>query len=241
MSRPIARLHEPTRASRAGRPARIDPKRIVEAAIDIGLARVTVKEVAERLGVTAPALYRYVRNRDELVKLAALELTLNRAQSRDGGSHWSDVVRGCAHGMVELFTIEPQLICEVMNGTLGPDSEMDFVEQFLAAMARHGFAPAESVRIHHAVAMLAIGAAVSATAMESGYAGGRSHEESIRLALARRSPGELPLVRSALPVYLHIDPAQWHESLDDLIAGITARRGGRDTKTAKPTPGRKPP
>lgn len=218
-------LRKPIQASRAGRPSRVDAKSIVDAAIAIGLSRVTIKEVAERLGVTAPALYRHVRNRDEIVKLAAIELALNRTQSSGSGHHWSDLVKGCAHGMVELFVAEPQLICEVMNGTLGPDGEMDFVEQFLAAMAAHGFAPAESIRIHHAVAMLAIGAAVSATAMKSGYAGGLSHEESIRKALARRPRNTLPLIRSALPTYLHIDPQQWRESLDALVASIAARRG----------------
>src|SRR5882757_7461595 len=220
-------LRKPTQASRAGRPPRVDAKSIVDAAIAIGLSRVTIKEVAERLGVTAPALYRHVRNRDEIVKLAAIELALNRTQASGNGvgHHWSDLVKGCAHGMVELFVAEPQLICEVMNGTLGPDGEMDFVEQFLAAMAAHGFAPAESIRIHHAVAMLAIGAAVSATAMKSGYAGGLSHEESIRKALARRSRNALPLIRSALPTYLHIDPQQWRESLGALVASIAAHRG----------------
>ncbi len=220
-------LRKRTQASRAGRPPRVDARSIVDAAIAIGLSQVTLKAVAERLGVTAPALYRHVRNRDEIVKLAAIELALNRTQANGAGSgrHWSDLVKGCAHGMVELFVAEPQLICEVMNGTLGPDGEMDFVEQFLGAMAAHGFAPAESIRIHHAVAMLAIGAAVSAIAMKSGYAGGLSHEASIRKALTRRRREELPLIRSALPAYLHIDPLQWHESLDALVASIAARRG----------------
>lgn len=225
MSRAIARLRPPVRASRGGRPARITPAQIVSAAIEIGLARVTLKEVALRLGVTAPALYRHVKNRDEIVKLAAIELAVRRPQAAGGARHWSDVVRGCAHGMVELFLAEPQLICEVMNGTLGAEGEMDFVEQFLAAMQPHGFAPEEAVRIHHAVAILAIGAAVSATAMKSGYAGRRSHEQSVRQALARRARGELPLVRAALPAYLNVDPEQWQALLEALVAHIARQRG----------------
>ena len=225
MLKGLARLRHPPRRSRAGRPARIDPARIVAAAIEIGLARVTVKEVALKLGVTAPALYRHVRNRDEIVKLAAIELAVRRPQMGGGARHWPEVVRGCALGMVQLFMAEPQLICEVMNGTLGPDGEMDFVEQFLGAMQPHGFRPEDAVRIHHAVAILAIGAAVSVTAMQSGYAGHRSHEQSIRQALARRPRGELPLVRSALPVYLNADPQQWQQLLDALIGEIAARRG----------------
>lgn len=214
-----------TTTSARGRPPRVSAEGIVAAAIEIGLSRVTLAEVASRLGVTVPALYRHVRNRDEIVKLAAIQLTVRRPQPAGATTHWSDVVKNCAHGMVELFVAEPQLICEVMNGTLGPDGEMDFVEQFLAALTPHGFEPAEGIRVHHAVAMLAIGAAVSATAMKSGYSGGASHETSILAALARRAPHELPLVRSALPAYLRIDPRQWQESLDALVAGIAARRG----------------
>jgi AcrR family transcriptional regulator len=200
-----------------GRPPRIDPARIVKAAIAIGLSRVTVKAVAQRLGVTAPALYRHVRSRDEIVKLAAIELAVKRPQADGSARHWSDVVRGCATGMVDLFLAEPQLVCEVMNGTLGPDGEMDFVEQFLAAMQPHGFAPVEAVRIHHAVAILAIGAAVSATAMRSGYAGHRSHEQSIRQALARRKRGR---VIAGRPGHQRAVAAR-----DDLMAGFAQRVG----------------
>lgn len=234
MSRAIAKLRQPAHASRAGRPARIDSARIVKAAIEIGLSRVTIKEVALRLGVTAPALYRHVKNRDEIVKLAAIELAVKRPQASGSARHWAEVVRGCAHGMVELFLAEPQLICEVMNGTLGPDGEMDFVEQFLAAMQPHGFAPQDAVRIHHAVAILAIGAAVSATAMKSGYAGRLSHEQSIRRALSRRTRSELPLVRSALPAYLNVDPQQWHKLLDAWIADIAAQRGEKPPRNRPP-------
>jgi len=208
----------------AGRPARISPKHIVDAAIGIGLARVTIKEVADRLGVTAPALYRHIKSRDELVKLAAIELAVRRPQADGAAQHWQDVVRGCARGMIELFVAEPQLIWEVMNGTLGPDDEMDFVEQFLAAMVPHGFEPAEAIRIHHSIAMLAIGAAVSAIAMKSGYAGRLSHEAAIRKALARRRRTELPLIRRALPAYLDIDPNQWNVLVDALIASIQKGR-----------------
>jgi hypothetical protein len=139
--------------------------------------------------------------------------------------------------MVELFMAEPQLICEVMNGTLGPDGEMEFVEQFLAALTPHGFEPAEAVRIHHAVAMLAIGASVSATAMQSGYAGGQSHERAVRDALGRRGKNELPLLRRALPAYLHVDPEQWREALESLVAGISARRGESQPRSKKTTKG----
>ena len=225
-------LRRPADAPARGRPARVGSADIVAAAIEIGLARVTLTEVARRLGVTVPALYRHVRNRDEIVRLAAVELAMRRKRPAAGAEHWSDVVRRCAEGMMMLFVAEPQLICEVMNGSLGPDGEMEFVEEFLAALVPHGFTPAEGIRIHHAVAMLAIGAAVSAVAMKSGYSGGLSHEAAIRSALGRRGTQELPLLRAALPAYLHVDAQQWRESLEALVAGIAARHAGHRTRNS---------
>lgn len=239
---PRLQLRKSSERPRRGRPPRVSAADIVDIAIRIGLSKVTLAAVAEQLGVSVPALYRHVRNRDEIVKLAAIELAVRRAQPEgELGTHWSDVVRGCADGMVALFIAEPQLICEVMNGTLGPDGELDFVEQFLAALTPHGFEPTDAVRIHHAVAMLALGASVSAIAMKSGYAGGHSHERAVREALNRRRKGELPLLRRALPAYLHVDPEQWREALDALIAGIAARRGEALSGTSKKPRSRRTP
>ena len=100
-------LRRRTQTAARGRPPRVSAESIVAAAIDIGLSRVTLAEVASRLGVTVPALYRHVRNRDEIVKLAAIQLTMQRGQPITGrgglASHWSEVVKACAHGMVECL------------------------------------------------------------------------------------------------------------------------------------------
>lgn len=55
-----------------GRPARISRERILEAAMSGGnLDTLTMRELAARLEVTHGALYRWVRNRDELIDLVS--------------------------------------------------------------------------------------------------------------------------------------------------------------------------
>ena len=61
---------------RVGRPPRVQAPDIIAAAIEIGLDKVTLKQVADRLGVGIATLYRHVRNRDELVRLAAFRVAL---------------------------------------------------------------------------------------------------------------------------------------------------------------------
>ncbi|MBP2471382.1 AcrR family transcriptional regulator [Crossiella equi] len=58
---------------RPGRPARLSKQAIVAAAVAIvaeeGLAGVSMRRVAERLACSPMALYRHVRDKDELVAL----------------------------------------------------------------------------------------------------------------------------------------------------------------------------
>ncbi|MGH8453857.1 MAG: TetR family transcriptional regulator, partial [Nevskiales bacterium] len=136
-----------TGTPRLGRPPRVNAQAIIQAAIEIGLDGVTLKQVADRLGVAVPTLYRHVRNRDELVRLAAFQITLSRALPADPGAHWSELARRYAESLFESFLAEPQLIGELLKGRLGPHAEVDVLEQFLAALAPHGFSAAEGAQL----------------------------------------------------------------------------------------------
>lgn len=215
-------------APRVGRPPRVHAQDIVTAAIEIGLERVTLKQVADRLDVGIATLYRHVRNRDELVRLAAFRVALTRRLARPRSApaaHWSAVALGYAETLYESFVTEPQLVYELMKGRLGPDVEIDFLEHFLAALAPYGFSAQEGVRLHHAIAMLAIGAAVGANSVTACRDAGAPQDVAMRRALAAREAHELPRVRSALDAYLNDDPGQWTLGLRDLLSGIAARRG----------------
>src|SRR5258708_11524452 len=54
-----------------GRPRQIDRERIVEAALDVGLESLTMRAVAERLGVHPSALNYHVSGRGELRRAVA--------------------------------------------------------------------------------------------------------------------------------------------------------------------------
>ncbi len=218
----------PSAAPRVGRPPRVQAPDIISAAIEIGLEKVTLKQVADRLGIGIATLYRHVRNRDELVRLAAFRVALaGRLPLREAAAatHWSQIATGYAETLFESFAREPQLVYELMKGRLGPDVEVDFLEQFLAALEPHGFTPAEGVHLHHAVAMLAIGAAVGATSVIAAAEAGMPQDIAMRRALADRAPHELPRVRSARDIYLNAEPVQWMSALRDLLRGIALGRG----------------
>jgi AcrR family transcriptional regulator len=69
----------PYREARRARRRPLDRPRIVAAALelldDVGLDQITMRRLAERLGVKAASLYRHVRDKDELLVLLADEVT----------------------------------------------------------------------------------------------------------------------------------------------------------------------
>lgn len=212
-------------AGRVGRPPRVNAQVIIRAALEIGLDRVTLKQVADRLGVAVATLYRHVRNRDELLRLAAFQLTLSRKLPDAAHAHWSELATRYAESLVDSFVAEPQLIQELLKGQLGPHAEVDVLEQFLAALAVRGFSPGQGVQLFHALGTLAIGAAVGMIGAQASRAAGGRWEDAMRRTLAERDPEELSRVRQVLPQHLEQEPLPWRAALRALLVGFAAARG----------------
>lgn len=224
---------ETTAAGRVGRPPLISTREIVAAAIEIGLEKVTLRQVADHLGVAVPTLYRHIRGRDELVRMAAFEITLNRRMPDNADLHWSEIATAYAVSLFESFVSEPQLIHELMKGRLGPDIEVDFLERFLEAVTRQGFSAEDGVALHHAVAMQAIGAAVGAIATRSAPTSGVPMDKALREAVAERDADALSQVRGVVDFYVDTRSSLWLGALRALLQGIALRRG-----ESLPEPGR---
>ncbi|HEY1077325.1 MAG TPA: helix-turn-helix domain-containing protein [Fontimonas sp.] len=217
----------PLKVARVGRPPRVNAQAIIDAAIEIGLDGVTLKQVADKLGVAVATLYRHVSNRDELVRLAAFRVALRRRlpEPESGVSvHWAEVAIGYAESLFDSFSREPQLFYELIKGRLGPDVEVDFLEQFIAALAPHGFSAKDSIQLHHAIAMLAIGAAAGAMAVVAACADGKPLQAKMRVAFEQRDESELPHLRAALDDYLHINPDGWRLALRGMLSGVAMER-----------------
>ncbi len=87
-------------ASRLGRPAGLDVKRVVGNAVDLadreGLSGASLPRIAKRLGCTTMALYRYVGSKEELLSLMgdfaigpAPKINAAQGEWRDGLRQWA--------------------------------------------------------------------------------------------------------------------------------------------------------
>jgi AcrR family transcriptional regulator len=216
--------HATAAPNRVGRPPRVNLQLIVEAALEIGLDRVSLPMIADKLGVGSSTLYRHVRNRDELLRLATVKVALERRLPAGTDLHWSELAARYAESLYESLAREPLVIQQLMRGRLGPDIEVDYLEPFLAGMSRHGFTPSEGLHLFRAIGMLTVGAAVAATAQQSRVAAGEDDEAFAR-ALAERPANELPLIRAALAERVDLGSGEWKMLLQHLLAGVAATRG----------------
>jgi len=210
---------------RVGRPPSLNTQTIIATALEIGLDKVSFKQLAARLGVNVATIYRYVRNRNELLRLAAFQLTLSRRLPEQEHAHWSQLALRYAEDMFESFMHEPELVSEFLKGSIGPQVEIDVLDQFLGAMSRYGFSPEEGLLLHRAIGTMTIGAATGVIALRARQAAGTPWHVEIRRTLIERADSDLSQVRLAMSEYLKFDEWHWLVPLHQMLAGIAAERG----------------
>ncbi|TGD10970.1 TetR family transcriptional regulator [Brevibacterium sp. S111] len=140
-------------AIRIGRRAKLNRTVIVRAAIALadrsGLEAVTMRAVAAELDSAAAALYRHVRNREELVNLVRDSALTERGEATATGD-WQTDLRTFTHGLLELHFAHPWLAAGGLPTKLGPQA-VDVVETAMSLLTPH---PAGRGQKYSAIAVL---------------------------------------------------------------------------------------
>nr|WP_255671544.1 TetR/AcrR family transcriptional regulator [Glycomyces amatae] len=124
-----------------GRPPGLSRERIVAEAVAIadagGLAKVSMKHLAERLGSGVMSLYRHVPGKDELVVLMYDSLMAGPLPMPES-DHWREVLRGWGLGIRELFLAHPwALNVATSDRSMGPN-EATWVDGVIGRLAAVG-------------------------------------------------------------------------------------------------------
>jgi len=210
---------------RVGRPARIDRTAIAEAVLDLGLDGVSMKAVADHLGVSVAGLYHHVHNRRELLVLAA-ERSLSRLPPpQDTGQHWDEWLREWARHVYASYVEEPEILVQFMSGALKWESMVDVVDSVIKVLGRAGFEPADAVAAFGTVAQCAVGAAVQEIRERGAASEGRSTLAELHRMVAARPPDELTGLRALLALPPIRYGAGFEDHLTTVLVGIAARRG----------------
>ena len=220
-------------AGKVGRPARIDRTAIAEAVLDIGLDGISMKAVADHLGVSVAGLYHHVGNRRELLVLAAEQSLSRVAAPEDTGQHWDEWLREWARHVYRSFVEEPEILVQFMSGGLRWDAMADVVDSVIRVLGRTGFGPTEAVTAFDTVAQCAVGAAVQEIRMRAATSEGRTALSELHRMVAARPPDELIGLRALLEQPPLRTTPDFEDHLTTVLVGIAVRRGEDWTPVAE--------
>ncbi len=209
---------------RVGRPPRIDTDAIADAVLELGLDGISMKAVADHLGVSVAGLYHHVRNRRELLVLAADRSIARVPAPPDRGQHWDEWLREWARHVYSSFVEEPEVLSQFLSGALRWESMVTVVDSVIQVLGRAGFDPIAAMEAFDAVAWSAVGAAAHELRRRGAAAEGRSIMVELHRTVAARPEGELAGVRALLAVPpIHVETS-FEDQLTTVLVGIAARR-----------------
>lgn len=202
--------------AKVGRPARINRQMIAEAAHEVGLDGLTLRAVADHLGVSIAALYHHVSSKDDLVRAAA-EYTAGRVPlPEDRGQHWAVWLAEWAQYNHDVFATQPALLAEYLDGAIGRDVIGPSLERILGLLTRQGFTPLEADAAYGLVASTSIGLVLNE--VRAAQAGGLAEE-------SEEWPDDMPHLQ-ALAADLATTPRpRFAERITTVLRGIAAERG----------------
>ncbi|MBC3844328.1 TetR family transcriptional regulator [Streptacidiphilus sp. 4-A2] len=149
-----------------GRPSKALLSRaiIARAALDIvdesGAEGLTMRALAERLGVKAASLYNHMAGKDEL--LDALSELVNEEIDLTplGHDDWRTGVDAYARGYRRVFLRHPNTIALLARRRVEADLQLRGYDALLAALARAGLPPADAAETAAALDYLVLGSAL---------------------------------------------------------------------------------
>jgi AcrR family transcriptional regulator len=183
-----------------------------------GLDALTIRRLAQDLGVTPMALYWHFKNKDELLAGLADRLWSFVDSDVDPDQSWQDQLRVLMGSLVEALRAHPWVTPLCMMGVEKAENGFRTVEASLAVLARGGFTPGQASDICGHALRVAIG-----------LVGGERTEEAEETRRRRIAFETLPrdryphIVAAAGPMSSCDDPDGYYQfGLELFLAGVYA-------------------
>ena len=217
------RAAEPGRGRRPGRPPRIDRAAIAQAAGEIPLDELTLRSVAERLGVSVPGLYHYVSGREDLIRLAAEQSALRLTMPVDHGQHWAVWFYEWDAYTRRAFARDPELLKHFIDGAVGADVMAPAVDAAIGLCLRQGFTAGQALEAYDLVSECALGSAIGVIRAERNRREGTPFDLEVRSLIARGA--QLPHLERLIEEGPFPGSVPFARQVSTVLAGIAAQRG----------------
>ncbi|GAB2598991.1 TetR/AcrR family transcriptional regulator C-terminal domain-containing protein [Kocuria himachalensis] len=183
-----------------------------------GLEALTMRRLGAELGRDPMGLYRYAKNRADLLD-GITELVLGQLVIPTDGGDWQAQLRRTAHDFRDLALAHPHvvplLVTRPLSTPLGlrPLGTLRPLENILALLIDAGFAPGDALHVYRAYYGYLYGHILNE--LQEIVVDPQENEDLLRLGLHRLPAGSFPRLRALAPVLADYDGA------GELEAGIT--------------------
>jgi AcrR family transcriptional regulator len=198
---------------------------IAEAAHDLGLERLTLKDVADHLEVSVAALYHHVAGKDDLLRLAAEYSATKVPLPEDHGQHWALWLLEWATYIRDAFLAQPGLLAQYQEGAISAEAIAGNIDSTLGLLVRQGFSITEAHAAYELVTSCALGTAVSGIREREAVDAGRTLAAQYEELLAESEARELPYLHSLLNEIPAKGRAPFAAQVGTVLIGIAIRRG----------------
>ena len=219
----VAEQHEARR--RPGPKPRFTREKVIDVALEItradGLEAVSLRRVADELGITAMGLYRYFDSKEQLLTSMAARM-VDPGPMIDADAPWSDQLRTVANDIYEGLLSHPGIGHLFATRVLDAVDVDSAKEGLYGILYRAGFTAQESIDGLWMLFDYIVGAVIADESVEKQTAAG----EMSRLA---GLPGDdFPTLTEVAPSYKsHGSQGVFEYGLDVLIRGIEAKLAAR--------------
>jgi len=191
-----------------------------------GLDALTIRRLAQELGVTPMALYWHFRNKDELLNGLADQFWSEIDTDVDEAVLWSAQLRALLESLVQVLRAHSSASQLLVAGEKQSPAALEAIEVTLEVLRRGGFDPQHA----SAVARSALWTGLMLAMSEPGYGPSLSeadraeHQRRSRIQLAMLPPDRYPcLVEAAEPMTDCNDPDfHYRFGIDLFIRGVQA-------------------
>jgi AcrR family transcriptional regulator len=210
-------------------------ERVLGAAIgladDGGLESLSMRKLAQALGVEAMSLYYYVAKKDDILD-GMLDIVVGEMETAAEGTEWKAAIRRSAISAHEVLERHPWACRLMMSPARVRAARMRFIDSMLGRLRQAGFSAGQTDLAYHALDSHMIGS----TLWEVGYSVGLDDSGDFAATFLRSFPAdEYPWM--AEHIHQHLDVPQAGEGsfefgldliLDGLERQADLRRAARD-------------
>ena len=208
-----------------GRPRLLTHDEIIAGALSLGLETLTMKKLADHLGVGTATLYQYWGNRRELVQAAAVHALSDLDLPEDTGQHWSRFCMEYTTCILTYLAQHPSLVLSNHAREYGFKVQFELVERFLAVLGNRGFEAKDAMRLFNIVGMAAFAGAVEKVRQDDFVLHGEVGSETANRQMASVDESDFPLMRQAIDTFTVSPDAKVHDLLRTACVGIAVERG----------------